>query len=107
VRWPKVKWPRGTGPSKPNSPIVSDDIFERTVKRRQTPGRDGGTSEQIFERRNGEMNSREHIVRAPDGSVVHRHRDYLGRYGGRRQFPDEWTGIDTLNDDGFVPSGPR
>jgi hypothetical protein len=42
------------------------------------------------------MISRTHEV-TKDGEVIHQHQNYTGKYGGERQFPDEWTGTKTIN----------
>lgn len=81
--------------------LLSDFIVtNKTTKEvltRKTPGRDGGLSEQIIERdASGNVISRTHKV-TTDGKTVHQHQNHLGKEGGVRQFPDEWTGTQTIN----------
>ena len=66
------------------------------VMRRKSLGRDGAESMQVIEKLDDEMISRTHIVRK-DGEVLHQHQNHTGKYGGERQFPDEWTGTTTKN----------
>ena len=68
----------------------------KEVLERKTPGRDGGSSKQIIERRDGVANSRTHEV-TKDGETVHQHQNHMGKHGGERQFPHEWTGTKTIN----------
>ena len=63
---------------------------------RKAPGRDGGLSAQIIERQNGEVISRTHRV-IKDGKILHQHQNHVGKHGGVRQFPDQWTGTTTKN----------
>lgn len=32
-----------------------------------------------------------------EGEILHRHQNHTGKYGGERQFPEEWTGTKTIN----------
>ena len=64
------------------------------VKERKAPGRDGGKSEHIIEKKDGQTISKTHRV-TKDGEVVHQHQDHVGKHGGTRRFPDEWTGTQT------------
>lgn len=57
---------------------------------RTAPGRDGGRSVHIIERVGGEVVGVTHQVRV-DGSVVHQHQRFIGKYGGERYFPSEWS----------------
>lgn len=69
----------------------------KEVLTRKAPGRDGGISEQIIERdASGNVISRTHKV-TTDGKTVHQHQNNVGKEGGVRQFPDEWTGTKTIN----------
>ncbi|MCB0340540.1 MAG: hypothetical protein KDD53_13090, partial [Bdellovibrionales bacterium] len=86
-----------------------DEISEfsyRTLARKAR-GRDGAFSIQIIEKRLGEFNSRIHKVVDDLGEVLHQHQDFQGKYGSVRQFPDSWTGVNTVNDPFFVPQGPK
>jgi hypothetical protein len=68
----------------------------KEVLGRKALGADGAKSVQIIERENGKMISRTHEV-TKDGKVIHQHQNHTGKYGGERQFPDEWTGTKTIN----------
>jgi len=68
----------------------------KEVIARKALGRDGAASRQIIEREDGTMISRTHEV-TKDGEVLHQHQNSTGKYGGERQFPDEWTGTKTTN----------
>lgn len=74
------------------------DVFTKEVQKRLTKGKDGGVSEQVLERVNGEFNSRLHRVEI-NGKIVHQHMDHTGKYGTVRQFPSEWTGVKVVNID--------
>ncbi|MBL8398577.1 MAG: hypothetical protein JNL84_10625 [Candidatus Accumulibacter sp.] len=63
---------------------------------RKALGADGAKSVQIIERENGKLISRTHEV-TKDGKVIHQHQNHIGKRGGERQFPDEWTGTKTIN----------
>lgn len=68
----------------------------KEVLTRKAPGRDGGISEQIIERdASGNVISRTHKV-TTGGKTVHQHQNQIGKEGGVRQFPDEWTGAETI-----------
>lgn len=79
---------------------IARKVVEETKKeskQRSTPGRDGGQSTVTVERNaSGEAISRTHTVKR-DGEVVHQHQEQLGKHGGERSFPDEWTGTETVN----------
>ncbi len=67
------------------------------VLTRKSKGGDGGASQQIIERdASGNVISRTHKV-TTDGKTVHQHQNHVGKEGGVRQFPDEWTGTETIN----------
>jgi RHS repeat-associated protein len=71
---------------------VSTETIERPAA-----GSDGARSSISIERdENGDAISRRHTV-TKDGEVVHQHQEQLGRHGGERAFPDEWTGTPTIN----------
>jgi RHS repeat-associated protein len=74
----------------------SDETGKTTkeVKERKTPGRDGGKSEHIIEKEDGQTISKTHRV-TKDGEIVHQHQDHVGKSGTVRRFPDEWTGTKT------------
>ncbi len=61
-----------------------------TWKTREKPGADDGISEYGKERVGEETISTAHRVTV-EGDVVHQHQTYIGKYGGERQFPDEWV----------------
>jgi len=71
-------------------------VVTKEVLGRKALGADGAKSAQIIERENGKMISRTHEV-TKDGKVLHQHQNHTGKYGGERQFPDEWTGTKTIN----------
>lgn len=66
------------------------------IKTRPEPGADGGISNHIIEQQNGETTSVTHQVEV-DGQVVHQHQTYIGKYGGQRQFPPEWSQFPDIN----------
>lgn len=66
------------------------------ILRRKSLGKDGAESIQIIEKLDEEMISRTHKV-TKDGNILHQHQNHTGKYGGERQFPDEWTGTKTTN----------
>lgn len=66
------------------------------ILRRKSLGKDGAESIQIIEKLDEEMISRTHQV-TKDGEILHQHQNHTGKYGGERQFPDEWTGTRTTN----------
>jgi len=65
------------------------EIKEERIKRKK-PGRDGAESEHILEKQNNETISKTHRV-TKDGKVIHQHKDYVGKYGTHRRFPNKWT----------------
>ena len=74
-----------------------DNVTKKEVLTRKTKGGDGGTSQQIIERdESGNVISRTHKV-TTDGKTVHQHQNNVGKEGGVRQFPDEWTGTKTID----------
>jgi hypothetical protein len=60
------------------------------VSTRSAPGRDGATSRIIREKVGGRTNSVTHQVER-NGEIIHQHQTHIGKYGGQRQFPDEWV----------------
>ncbi len=79
------------GDSKPDNGTTSEK------KQRKSVGADGGISEQEIERDDeGNAISRTHTV-VRDGEVVHQHQNHIGNSGNERQFPDSWTGTETIN----------
>ena len=68
----------------------ADSGISQIVKTRRAPGSDGGVSRHIIEQENGETVSVTHQV-SLDGDIIHQHQTYVGKYGGQRQFPDEWS----------------
>jgi hypothetical protein len=76
------------------------------TKTRVTPGRDGATSSITLEKdAAGRTVSRTHTV-TKDGQVIHQHQEHIGKYGGERRFPDEWTGTPTINAPPHTPKPP-
>ncbi len=83
---------------------TGNNTFESIT--RPTRGSDGGISTQIIERTpDGTAISRAHRVEV-DGEVVHQHQTHIGANGGQRQFPDEWTGTQTINNPPKHPDKP-
>jgi hypothetical protein len=60
-----------------------------TWKTRGTLGRDGGVSTHWFEHLGDERISVVHRVTV-GGRTIHQHQTHIGKFGGRRAFPDEW-----------------
>jgi RHS repeat-associated protein len=58
-------------------------------RRARRPGPDGGISEYGKERLGGETISTAHRVEFED-EVIHQYQTHIGKYGGERQFPNEW-----------------
>ncbi|HEX5927302.1 MAG TPA: RHS repeat-associated core domain-containing protein [Baekduia sp.] len=59
-------------------------------KTRARAGRDGGISRIGIERSGDDAISQVHQVTV-GGKTVHQHQTHIGRYGGQRQFPDQWV----------------
>lgn len=59
-------------------------------KTRPRPGADGRISKIGIERAGDDTISQVHRVKV-DGKVVHQHQTHIGKYGGQRQFPDDWV----------------
>jgi len=77
--------------------VKSNDGSTKETITRKTPGADGGKSNQIIERdADGNVISRTHTVTTKE-EVVHQHQNQIGENGAVRQFPDEWTGTETIN----------
>jgi hypothetical protein len=72
------------------------DGVTQIVRTRPEPGADGGISNHIIEQQDGETTSVTHQVEV-DGQVVHQHQTYIGKYGGQRQFPPEWSQFPDIN----------
>jgi len=73
---------------------------------RQTLGRDGATSSITRQTDGaGRTISQTHTI-TKDGQVIHQHREHIGKYGGERRFPDEWTGTPTINTPPHTPKLP-
>ena len=67
------------------------------TKTPKTLGRDGASSSLILEKdAAGRTVSRTHSV-TKDMKTVHQHQEHIGKHGGERRFPDEWTGTPTVN----------
>jgi RHS repeat-associated protein len=65
------------------------EAAEWTWKTHAEAGADGGISEYGKERLEGETISTAHRVEAED-ELIHQHQTHIGKYGGKRQFPNEW-----------------
>lgn len=65
------------------------EAAEWAWKTRADEGADGGISEYGKERLEGETISTAHRVELED-EVIHQHQTHIGKYGGERQFPNEW-----------------
>ena len=72
------------------------DKFTQQVIKRNKPGRDGGQSQHVVEKVNGETTSTTHQV-FKDGKTIHQHQDHVGKHGTVRRFSDELTGTKTIN----------
>jgi RHS repeat-associated protein len=62
----------------------------QVLKTRPALGADQGVSTHIIEQRGADTISVTHQV-TRDGEVIHQHQTYVGKYGGLKQFPDEWS----------------
>jgi hypothetical protein len=82
--------------SSPGSKLEAGKGTTREVLERNAKGADGAASAQVIEREVGEVISRTHVV-TKDGKTIHQHQNSIGKAGGERQFPDEWTGTKTIN----------
>ena len=67
----------------------------KEVKTRPIRGRDRATSRHIIEKVDGKTISVTHRV-TRDGKVLHQHQTHIGKYGSKRQFPDEWIEYPTI-----------
>jgi hypothetical protein len=76
------------------SPKLPDTITKQSISRR-TPGADGGSSEHIIERMNGDTISVTHRV-TKDGQMIHQHQRHIGKHGTERSFPDAWIEYPTI-----------
>ena len=83
------------GPVRAASPAA--EATSTTAILRASPGRDGGQSVHLLEKINGKTNSVTHRVEV-NGLVVHQHTTHVGKHGGRRSFPDAWTGQQTIGE---------
>lgn len=79
---------------------VADESSETTTTTevtRKNPGADGATSRHIIERdAKGATRSVTHQVER-NGDVVHQHQTHIGKYGGKRRFPDPWVQHPTID----------
>lgn len=66
------------------------------IRNRASAGRDGGRSRHIIESVDGEVNSVTHQVRR-NGELIHQHQTHIGKYGSKKQFPDEWVQYKEIN----------
>jgi RHS repeat-associated protein len=72
------------------------DQFTKEVVKRGKPGRDGGQSQHVIEKVNGQTTSTTHQV-VKDGKLIHQHQDHVGKHGTIRRFSDKLSGTDTIN----------
>jgi RHS repeat-associated protein len=83
--------------SKDSTGVACDSKTNTETVKRKSFGGDGAESAHEIERdENGNIISTKHIV-TKNGKVVHQHQNHIGKNGGNRRFPDEWTGTDTVN----------
>ena len=80
---------------KASDTTTGGDTFTKQVIKRNEPGRDGGQSQHVVEKVNGETNSTTHQV-FKDGKTIHQHQDHVGKHGTVRRFSDELTGTKTI-----------
>ena len=73
----------------------SSKVWTYERKTRPSLGRDGGRSWHLVEKYQGRTNAIIHRVKR-GRELVHQHVTHVGRYGTRREFPDEWTGIRSI-----------
>ncbi|WP_146216056.1 hypothetical protein [Nitrospira lenta] len=71
-------------------------ITKETIEKK-TLGADGARKIETIERENGAAISRTQTV-TKDGEIIHQHQNQIGKHGGERQFPDEWTGTKTVGE---------
>ena len=70
--------------------------FTKEVVKRGKLGRDGGQSQHVIEKVNGQTTSTTHQV-FKDGKTIHQHQDHVGKFGTKRRFSDDLTGTKTIN----------
>ena len=46
-------------------------------------------------------------MKGGSGEVIHQDQEHIGKYGGERRFPDEWTGATTINAPAHQPRPGR
>ena len=63
--------------------------LKKVVKNRKSKGADGASSRHVQEKLDGDTISITHQVEK-NGKIIHQHQKHVGKYGGRRQFPNEW-----------------
>ena len=99
----------GEDPSAPSGKDISDQNTGATEdpnggtttewRERKEKGADGATGNFGTETdSDGDTVSTTHSVTDEDGNVIHQHQDHVGKHGGKRRFPDEWTGTETTGD---------
>jgi hypothetical protein len=76
---------------------AAGNVTRETTTRATAGATDGAKSTQTITREGGDTISRTHTVTTPEGTVVHQHENFIGKGGGERQFPDEWTGTPTID----------
>jgi len=81
----------------PEDAAKGGDKFTKEVVKRGKPGRDGGQSQHVIEKVNGQTTSTTHQV-VKDGKLIHQHQDHVGKHGTVRRFSDELTGTKTIDD---------
>jgi hypothetical protein len=85
----------------PHDALSAEDFQSGSTfdtKSRAAPGADGGVSRISIERDpSGQAISTTHQVTNPTtGEIIHQHQDFIGKYGGTRQFPEEWVRFPTI-----------
>ena len=74
---------------------ICEDGVTVENKKRKSKGGDGADSEHDIEKMNDKTISKTHRV-TKDGKIIHQHQDHIGKFGGKRRFPDVWTGTKTI-----------
>ncbi|BCV26828.1 MAG: hypothetical protein Sw1PiTSA_07030 [Shewanella algae] len=72
------------------------DSVTTSVVQRKSAGGDGGQSQHIIEKVDGQTTSTTHKVTV-DGKTVHQHQEHVGKHGSVKRFSDELTGTETIN----------
>lgn len=68
---------------------------KKVEKTRKEPGRDGGISKIIEEKKDGKTISVTHKV-TNKGQTIHQHQTHIGKHGSTRRFPENWIENKTI-----------